>query len=592
MKRFFIAMMMLLTFSIGIHAQENQSYILHTIEKGQTLYSIASMYHVSIDEITQLNPGSENTIIEGRKLKIPRQQQNTTEGTFHTIASGETLYRLSVNYKVSVKSIMDANPGLTATNFKAGQVIRIPASSESVSTQPEVVAAPVTQQIPEAVEPKCREMHRVAKKETVYSIARQYGVTEEEIYAANPELKRDAKKLKKGKFICIPYPAKKEEVKKEVEGPTDKEIFKEKELTPAKRYGTIKVAVILPFLNSDGQKVAETERMVEYYEGFLLAIDSLKRTGTSIDLHTYNSGETGNQLSEILQKEEMKNMDIIFGPLHTAQIKPLADFAQKNGIRLVVPFTSRDNTVYNNAAVYQINTPQSYFYSEVYEHFTRQFPRANVIFLQSSATDKNDFIKGLRDELQSKSIPMTTLSESADYIAMRGAMRNDRDNFFIPTSGDKAILIKTLPQLTMVARDSMQTTKVHLFGYPEWQTYTNDYLSTFFELDTYFYSSFYTNNLLQEPQDFIRKFHHWYGKDPENRYPSYSMLGFDTGFYFLKGLALYGTAFDDNLKNMRFVPIQTGFKLERVNNWGGFINKKVFFIHMSNEFQLSKLDFD
>jgi spore germination protein YaaH len=47
-------------------------------------------------------------------------------------------------------------------------------------------------------------MHRVERKETVYSICKQYGITEEELLAANPEIKN--KKLKKGKFLCIPYP--------------------------------------------------------------------------------------------------------------------------------------------------------------------------------------------------------------------------------------------------------------------------------------------------------------------------------------------------------------------------------------------------
>ena len=37
----------------------------------------------------------------------------------------------------------------------------------------------------------------------------------------------------------------------------------------------------------------------------------------------------------------MQNMDIIFGPLYTDQIKPMADFASKHHIRLVIPFTSR-----------------------------------------------------------------------------------------------------------------------------------------------------------------------------------------------------------------------------------------------------------
>ncbi len=60
-------------------------------------------------------------------------------------------------------------------------------------------------------------------------------------------------------------------------------------------------------------------------------------------------------------------MNIIFGPMHQNQIKPLSDFAEKNDIRLVIPFSQKGEEVFNNPAVYQINTPQSYLYSEVYE---------------------------------------------------------------------------------------------------------------------------------------------------------------------------------------------------------------------------------
>ena len=54
-------------------------------------------------------------------------------------------------------------------------------------------------------------------------------------------------------------------------------------------------------------------------------------------------------------------MNVIFGPMHQSQIKPLSDFAEKNGIRLVIPFSQKGEEVFNNPAVYQINTPQSYY---------------------------------------------------------------------------------------------------------------------------------------------------------------------------------------------------------------------------------------
>lgn len=222
-----------------------------------------------------------------------------------------------------------------------------------------------------------------------------------------------------------------------------------------------------------------------------MAVDSLKRTGTSIDLYTYNSGPESASLNSILGKSEMKDMDIIFGPLYQQHIKPLAEFAKKQDTRLVIPFTSKDNTVFQNPAVYQINTPQSYLYSEVYDHFVRQFPNANVIFIEASqgTKDKAEFIKGLKDELRNRSIPMKSLKEDVTVESLKTVLRTDRENIFIPTSGSNLTLIKILPQLTLLVREQPES-RIHLFGYPEWQTYTKDHLEAFFELDTYFYSSF------------------------------------------------------------------------------------------------------
>ncbi|MCR6505090.1 LysM peptidoglycan-binding domain-containing protein [Bacteroides muris (ex Fokt et al. 2023)] len=579
-------------YSINAVAQENQSYFLHTIEKGQSLYSIASMYGVSQSDIIKLNPGSDEKIFIGRTLRIPRNAANVQKETYHTIEAGETLYRLTVKYNVSARAICDANPGLSAENFRIGQVIRIPSTTEAktivpVETQNNTMVA---NNIPGPIESRCRDMHKVKRKETVFSISREYGISENELIAANPELKGE-NKIKKGTFLCIPYPKAQTEQSTQSQAiPTDSELFRENR-KETERFSTIKAAVILPFL--DGVSKSESSRMVEYYEGLLMAVDSLKRTGTSIDLYTYNSGPEKTSLNSILGKSEMKDMDIIFGPLYQQHIKPLAEFAKKQNTRLVIPFTSKDNTVFQNPAIYQINTPQSYLYSEVYNHFVRQFPNANVIFIEASqdTKDKAEFIKGLKDELRNRSIPMKSLKESVTVESLKTVLRADRENIFIPTSGSNLTLIKILPQLTLLVREQPES-RIHLFGYPEWQTYTKDHLEAFFELDTYFYSSFYTNNLLPAAINFTKTYRRWYGKEMDERYPKFGMLGFDTGYFFLKGLARYGSSFEKNMQGLDLVPIQTGFKFQRVNNWGGFINKKVFFVHFTKNFELVKLDFD
>ncbi|GAE15472.1 LysM-repeat proteins and domains [Bacteroides pyogenes JCM 10003] len=92
------------------YAQENQSYFLHTIEKGQSLYSISGMYNVTTTDIIRLNPGCEDKIYAGQTIKIPKGKEIQQGETFHTIQAGETLYKLTTVYGVSAKVICDANP--------------------------------------------------------------------------------------------------------------------------------------------------------------------------------------------------------------------------------------------------------------------------------------------------------------------------------------------------------------------------------------------------------------------------------------------------------------------------------------------------
>ena len=586
---------------VGMMAQthSSDSYFLHTITKGQSLYSIASMYNVTTADIIKLNPGSSEQIKAGERLKIPQKNAGSGQQTFHTIQAGETLYKLTQRYGVTAQHICKANPGLSAENFRIGQVIVIPAQTESSEETiiNEVKSAGAVSSASTPLKPKCRDMHRVERKETIYSISRLYGITEAELIAANPELRTE--KLKKGKFLCIPYTSGGNSQKEQEQPvspttiPTDNELFdKSKKENP--KIATIKAAVMLPFMTDGSGNRDEQIRMVEYYEGFLMAVDSLKEKGVSIDIYTYDTYNNTSSVKSILAKDEMKNMNIIFGPAYPEQVKPVADFAKKNNIRLVIPFTSKGNEVFNNPSIYQINTPQSYLYSEVYEHFTRKFTNANVIFLDAEDGDKDkaDFIKGLKEELKGKHIPFTELKgEAITPESLKGAMNATLDNVFIPTSGTNIALIKLLPQLIVTLRDNPDY-RMQLFGYPEWQTYTNDHLASFYELDTYFYSSFYTNNLFPEAIRFSSAYRKWYSKDMSNTFPKYGMLGFDTGYFFLKGLSQYGSNLEDKLNKVTVTPIQTGFKFERVNNWGGFINRKVFFVHFTKNYELIKLDFE
>ena len=617
--KFFHSILLSLALTAGsmgmsVHAQNETGFLLHTVTKGQSLYSIASMYNVTIDELIRLNPGSEKRIRAGKTLRIPQKDgSNQNKPTFHTIKAGETLYQLTLKYQISAKAICNANPGLSADNFRIGQIVAIPPrakqeASKEVSANEAVDHANVTIVAPkrdekatekEGVQQKkqsWREMHKIKRKETIYSIAKEYGITEQELIAANPELKTE--KLKRGKFLFIPY-KKKEQPQQELavtpsQAPTNEELFSQISVKKT-NYRTIKAAVMLPFMTNETSQRDEQMRMVEYYEGFLMAVDSLKRQGVSVDLHTYDTKGRSATINSILAKKEMKHMDIIFGPSYARNLESIAEFANKHNIRLVVPFAPKVEQVFNNPQVYQVNTPQSYLYSEVYEHFIRKFSDRHIIFVNPGNVDqeKLEFINGMKNELKDNGINYhdLTLSDEVDPNQVIASMDTLTNNIFIPTSGKNMALVKLLPRITQVLHEHPHF-QMQLFGYPEWQTYTQDHLASFYELDTYFYSSFYTNNLFNEAVQFTNAYRRWYSKDMANIFPKYGMLGFDTGYFFLKGLATEGNKLEENLNRVQVVPIQTGFKFERVNNWGGFINRKVFFVHFSKDYELIKLNFE
>jgi LysM repeat protein len=516
--------------------------------------------------------------------------QTGGSGQLHTIQPGETLYQLTVIYGVSASQICAANPGLSADNFRAGQVITIPSKTKS-----EAASRPASQS-------RYRDIHQVEKKETIYSISRLYGITEEELIEANPELRTE--KLKKGQFVGIPYakgtPGTKPKTGNAGAGnagvgssasPTRPETVTSPKAN--QKPSVLKVGVVLPFMTEGTVSHEEQTRMVEYYEGFLMAVDSLKTRGVNIDLYTYDTGKDAQGIQNVLAKSELKDMHLIFGPGYSTHIHPLAEFAKQHDIRLVVPFTAKNEEVFKNPAIFQINTPQSYLYNEVYEHFTRIFSNAQVIFLDpdNGDTSKQEFIRGLKAELKSQRISYKEVK--GDDITpenLQSMMSRVVDNVFVPTSGQNIALIKLLPQLIVTKRDNPDY-RVKLFGYPEWQTFTVDHLSNFYELDTYFYSSFYTNNLFPAAIQFAKSYRKWFSKDLSNTYPQYSMLGFDTGYFFLKAMADYGTHFEDRMNDMRITPIQTGFKFERVGT-GGYVNRKVFFVHFTKDYELMKMDFE
>lgn len=555
-----------LSLAFSSHAQVENSFI-HTIKEGETVYSISRIYNVTTDDILRLNPDAIGGIRQGDQLRIPQQKRTATnKNRFHTIAAGETLYQLTKKYGVSADDICQANPGLTAQNFKVGMVISIPekksAAQSGNATNP-------------TYKPKFKDLHKVERKETIYKIALDYNVTIEDILKLNPEIKAPDYKLKKGEFIRIPY-SRDELAKqdKKEKTPTNEELISvKKEKAPQ---NMVRMGVILPLKSQH----SESDKMIEFYRGVLMAVDSMKKNGLSVNVYTFDSGKSAGDIKDVLKNQTLANMDFIIGPLYTGQINPLNEFCKKHGIKLVVPFSSAGEAVYNSPNYFAVTPPKSFQQAEACELALKVFKKQNYIFVDSKESDEDgaSFTDALEKLLQQNDINSKTIAIDADEFAWLRVFTRFQTNIIVPNSSSVKLINKLVPILDKFSKEYPEY-KVKLLGYPEWQTYTNKHLENFYRFDTYAYSAFYKNPLTKKSKEFNATYQHNFHKPTIPAYPCFGMLGFDLTYYFLKGFSSYGDGITSHLPQIKTSPYQHQFDFERISNWSGFINKEMQFIH-------------
>ncbi|MGD1890031.1 MAG: LysM peptidoglycan-binding domain-containing protein [Cyclobacteriaceae bacterium] len=156
--------------SIGTERRNGETYVLHQVDQGETLFSVSRRYGVTIQEIKELNPEIDiNQLSIGDTLRAPLfSDLSRGEKTLHTVAEGETLYRLAKQYEVTTDNIRAWNT-LGLEPLKIGQVIVI------YQPQPE-------EELPD---PERYVLHEVKEGETLYAISRAYQVGVSELMERN-----------------------------------------------------------------------------------------------------------------------------------------------------------------------------------------------------------------------------------------------------------------------------------------------------------------------------------------------------------------------------------------------------------------------
>lgn len=409
-----------------------------------------------------------------------------------------------------------------------------------------------------------RDIYEAKKKDTIYGIAKKYDLTIEELIKANPEMNSADYKLKKGDKVFIPQ---KKEVKK---AQPVQQVMKTK---PGQ---TIKIGIMLPLHDADG----DGKRMVEYYRGILMACDSLRLRGVNTDIHAWNV-DINSDIRVQLLDDATKNLDIIFGPLYTQQVKDVADFCKTNNIKLVIPFSIKANDVQTNPQVYQVYQTGTQLNDRAIGAYMGQFKDCNAIFIDcnDSTSTKGIFTFGLRKQLEAQKIPYQITNLNSTEPLFQKAFSTTKKNVVILNTGRSQELNLAFRKLNEL-RAINPSIDISMFGYTEWLQYENVFRQLYNKYNVYIPSTYYYYKGLSRIAGLEQNYKKWFGVAMQDRYiPRFAITGYDHAQFFIRGLYEKGSAFNATMQESTYQPAQTPLRFTRVAENGGMQNHAFQLVH-------------
>jgi len=206
-----VTLLLLFIFSIPFYsfADNNDEFITHKVTKGDTLWSISKQYNTSLELILALNNIKDKDALSiGQIIKIPQDNFPATDYTMHVVKKGDTLWSIAQKYNLSVDLIFVTNNIANSELISIGQEMKIPSQKNAVAETNIVNQAVVDKKNnninnnvsqPENAEPI---VYTVKAGDNLWNISRKYGVSVEVIISVNNLKDKDLLSL--GQKLEIP----------------------------------------------------------------------------------------------------------------------------------------------------------------------------------------------------------------------------------------------------------------------------------------------------------------------------------------------------------------------------------------------------
>ncbi len=495
----------------------------------------------------------------------------------HKVEKGQSLYAISKIYNIDINVILAENDE-AIDGLRNGQELKIPVSGAATTIQP-ILGSPI--------DTIRYAYHKVAKRETVYSICKQYSITEAQINQWNPSVA--AAGIKFGQMLIVG------DKKKNIVGTPVLLVDSAIKIVKAKKT-KYNIGLLLPF------KIAESELLdvsnlvqsksnfpqvqslaVDFLLGFNKAIDSLKSNDFSVQTFLYDiDDKDSNKVGPLCKSAEFKALDLIVGPAYPSGFKDVSVYAKSYNIPLISPFTQQSKILFKNNIASKVNPSQFTMIESLADYCVDSLKATASVFIVNNGMVKDQqyvraFKQSYNEHLKELNFPVKdSVVEVRGLAGAKAAHITGKKNVYVLFSNNQVFLTDFVTQLAVYA-DKKDIT---LAG---WQNITatdnidQDYLNRL----SYTFPS--QNNLInvRAYSNLIKYYQTQMSSDPSDYY----FQGFDVGQYYLQNLKTIGPDFVNQLDKLQSEGNYLRFKFYRPDENTGFENKGVY-IFKYNNYQL------
>jgi len=292
-------------------------------------------------------------------------------------------------------------------------------------------------------------------------------------------------------------------------------------------------------------------------------------------VQVYDSRDNNSQIETLLKSDSLKESNLIIGPIYPDGLKYIKNYAVKNGITVVSPLAASQPDEFANPNQVSLVNNIDLHAAKIGSYISSKYSPANtvVVLINPKKSDDEIFGAPLRDYFLKGKGSNFKFEEYGSVYSLELKLQKDKKYVLLISSSEKPFVTATLDKLLKMKKAGLL---VDLFGHPNWmrQNYATDKLQA---LNTYITSSYKVDYRSASVASFVRKYRARYDFEPDE----YAFKGFDTGYYFGKLIAMYGSDFAKHITDEKYKGLQNSYAFIH-DDKNGYINTSLMLLKYSN----------